>query len=201
MEEYDSNLTEHVAGPNAAEVGHDLDRVEAFEIKEIFATFTPEKWAELSRRLLYFFSGKYDLDPSLEWEDLVQEAVLLILQDKRHWYPRKTTFFKCLCGVIWSHAGHTLAKTKRLPLRSIDDMDALRMNDDALSPLMREEMRELVRDDPDLPGIVELYFKDPSMKPRHLHKELPGLSKSDVVNALKRLKRLIHKRKEEQGNG
>ena len=196
MEVFDSDLKEIDEDPHAAAVGNDRDRIDAFEIREIFDGFSQEKWKELTKRLWHYFNGDYELDPRLDWEDMVQDVYVLMLQDRRHWYPRKTTLFKCICDVIRSNAGHILDKMNTSPLEPIDETSNLMSLSD-LNPQVREEIRELVRGDLDVSMIVEVFFKDSGMKPRHLREELPDLSEKDIANALKRLRRLIRLKKEQ----
>lgn len=196
MEVIDSDLKEINEEPHAGKVGNDPDRVDAFEIREIFDSFTPEKWKEFTKRLWVFFNGKYELDPRLNWEDMVQDAYLLMLQDRRHLYPRKTTLLKCVCDVIRSNGGHILDKMNKNPLEPIDQTSNL-MSLSNLNPSVWEEIRELVRGDSDVSRIVEVFFKDSGMKPRHLREELPDLSEKDIANALRRLRRLFRLKKEQ----
>lgn len=145
-------------------------------------------------------------------EDLIQDAMMAILDGRRKWPKNRVDFVKLLIGVIQSLSSHIVAGKARDAFDDVvdyqapeEDSDALdRMpSPSALSPLEQLEAEELEREATVLDGKIRDHFKDDdhtltiyqgfceSMKPAEIRE--CGLSEKEYDAAQKRLKRGVRK--------
>jgi DNA-directed RNA polymerase specialized sigma24 family protein len=145
-------------------------------------------------------------------EDLIQDALMAILDGRRKWPKSRVDFVKLLIGVIQSLSSHIVAGKARDAFDDVveyqapdQDTDALdRMPSPAtLSPQEQLEAEELEREATVLDRRIRDHFKDDdhaltiyqglceSMKPAEIRE--CGLSEKEYDAAQKRLKRGVRK--------
>lgn len=145
-------------------------------------------------------------------EDLIQDAMMAILDGRRKWPKSQVDFVKLLIGVIQSLSSHIVAGKARDAFDDVveyqapdQDTDALdRMPSSAtLSPEAQLEAEELEREAAGLDEKIRDHFKDDdhaltiyqglceSMKPAEIRE--CGLSEKEYDAAQKRLKRGVRK--------
>lgn len=145
-------------------------------------------------------------------EDLIQDAMMAILDGRRKWPKSRVDFVKLLIGVIQSLSSHIVAGKARDAFDDVveyqapdQDTDALdRMPSPAtLSPQEQLEAEELEREATVLDRRIRDHFKDDdhaltiyqglceSMKPAEIRE--CGLSEKEYDAAQKRLKRGVRK--------
>ncbi len=161
------------------------------------------QWPTLSPRLLLYAGrlhrqalGRFANAP--EAVDLVHEAVTDLLTGHRV-RPDGVDLFVFLCGVIRSKASNFLDRQQRLDGsarfgRYVSDEAPIARRVQTPGPdgsgHLRDQIRALVEDDPQLVRMTELLFDDPDLKPGDLA-DLMGCTANDVYSAKKRLERRV----------
>ena len=145
-------------------------------------------------------------------EDLIQDAMMAILDGRRKWPKNRVDFVKLLIGVIQSLSSHIVAGKPRDAFDDVVDYQATEEDSDALdrmpspaalSPQEQLEAEEREREAMVLDGKIRDHFKDDdhaltiyqglceSMKPAEICE--CGLSEKEYDAAQKRLKRGVRK--------
>jgi DNA-directed RNA polymerase specialized sigma24 family protein len=145
-------------------------------------------------------------------EDLIQDAMMAILDGRRKWRKRRVDFVMLIIGVIKSLSSHLVDGKARDAFDDVveyqapeEDTDALDRipSPAALGPEEQLEAEELEREATALDGKIQDYFKDDdhaltvyqgfceSMKPAEIRE--CGLSEKEYDAAQKRLKRGVRK--------
>lgn len=145
-------------------------------------------------------------------EDLIQDAMMAILDGRRKWPKNRVDFVKLLIGVIQSLSSHIVAGKARDAFDDVVDYQAPEEDSDALdrmpspaalSPREQLEAEELELEATVLDGKIRDHFKDDdhaltiyqglceSMKPAEIRE--CGLSEKEYDAAQKRLKRGVRK--------
>ena len=145
-------------------------------------------------------------------EDLIQDAMMAILDGRRKWPKNRVDFVKLLIGVIQSLSSHIVAGKARDAFDDVVDYQAPEEDSDALdrmpspaalNPQEQLEAEELEREATVLDGKIRDHFKDDdhalmiyqglceSMKPAEIRE--CGLSEKEYDAAQKRLKRGVRK--------
>jgi DNA-directed RNA polymerase specialized sigma24 family protein len=189
-------------------VALEIDRLEAI---------TEEQWAEIWQRLRLHAWRRYKYihqKLGLDLDDVVQQAIVDTLQGARRWPSEKVDIFSFLCGVVKSIISHQLEQEKRKLSIDSGETDSSISNAEMISleaivngsigeylkyeamfnrvvyDELTSKMYEMVKGDKGMAQIVQLWSKDPSLKPSDIAEEL-GLSMEELRNVQKRLRRKL----------
>lgn len=182
---------------------------------EIAAAIQALTTGELLRILKFAYRRYWTLGrrgAGLSPEDLIQDAMMAILDGRRKWPKNRVDFVKLLIGVIQSLSSHIVAGKARDAFDDVVDYQAPEEDSDALdrmpspaalSPREQLEAEELELEATVLDGKIRDHFKDDdhaltiyqglceSMKPAEIRE--CGLSEKEYDAAQKRLKRGVRK--------
>ena len=182
---------------------------------EIAAVIKALKTGELLRIRKFAYRRYWTLGrrgAGLSPEDLIQDAMMAILDGRRKWPKNRVDFVKLLIGVIQSLSSHIVAGKARDAFDDVVDYQAPEEDSDALdrmpspaalSPREQLEAEELELEATVLDGKIRDHFKDDdhaltiyqglceSMKPAEIRE--CGLSEKEYDAAQKRLKRGVRK--------
>jgi DNA-directed RNA polymerase specialized sigma24 family protein len=182
---------------------------------EIAAAIQALKPGELVRIRKFAYRRYWTLGrrgAGLSPEDLIQDAMMAILDGRRKWRRSRVDFVMLLIGVIKSLSSHIVEGKARDAFDDVveyqapeEDTDALDRipSPAALSPEEQLEAEELEREAAALDGKIRDYFRDDdhaliiyeglceSMKPAEIRE--CGLSEKEYDAAQKRLKRGVRK--------
>ena len=180
-------------------------------------SITEEQWTHILQKLRLHTWRRYGSlrdRLGLDLDDVVHQALVDTLEGKRRWPKEEVDLFYFLCSVVKSIISHRLEQEKRkVSIEGIESNYSKEDSDlasvEAMSSgyigeylryesiynrlvydLLIERMYELVKDDQELINIVDLWSKDPSLKPSELA-EVLGLSIGEIRNAQKRLRRRL----------
>lgn len=180
----------------------------SFRTREALDTYTEDDWNDLRKRLMYFAYRHYSWVPrftrgAIEVEDLVHDAMTDVISGRRTW-PTDVNFFQLHCGIIRSKVSHLYGREGRVSATEVNQGSSASASSLSYQELQQEQLydqlcsniRESVFDDPVLHQIVELWFAQPDMKPRHIAERL-GLPVRAVQNAQKRLRTKVKGLREE----
>src|SRR5882762_115745 len=83
------------------------------EIREAIEALAREDTERIGQSALNRINRIWRAANGRSHDDLIQEALIRILDGKRHWYKNNTSFTQCLIGVIWSIASEWAGHRKR----------------------------------------------------------------------------------------
>jgi DNA-directed RNA polymerase specialized sigma24 family protein len=185
------------------------------DIRKVLRAYTGAEWEDLWKRLKRFTYGYYWWLPTkgrgLDLDEIIQGAIGDAIEGKRKW-PAGVELVTFLCQIIRSNVSHLLEKESRIV--SIEEVSTSRLTTPtSVSPASQQEyadqqhvyqklcneIRELVRDDPLLSRMVNMWLENPEMKPRDMACEM-GVPIEEIRNAQKRLSRRASNLREEWGN-
>lgn len=174
--------------------------VSTSEVREAFENLSKEEWDELNRRLTRFYYRYYRRERRLERDDLINKAILDVLEGRRNW-PAGVKLATLLCGAMRSNASHILKSMNGRPTQPIEEtseLALLKKEDFSAYLQLCDELRDRVpNNDLLLAGMVDLLIQDPKLKRSDFLGLLRDVPKKDVYNAHRRLNRLIDKLHEE----
>jgi DNA-directed RNA polymerase specialized sigma24 family protein len=182
---------------------------------------TDEQWEFVWQKLRFYVHRRYRWfyrQTGRDLDGIVSKAILDTMEGRRRYPPidKETgmekpdvTLFVFLCCVVDSLIRTHLSTATRLcelddtlqvgevhrPRRSFL-FKQTNLEDTASYNELVAEMRELVRGDPLLDRMVEWWAIEPDLKPRELAEAL-GVDKSQIQNALKRLRRRLARLRKE----
>jgi hypothetical protein len=175
----------------------------ASSLRPILDALSDEEWGELMTRLGLFYMWRYGWDGRLEMEDVLQSTIVAAYSGKRR-KPEDTDLVTFLCWTVMrSDTSHVLKRKNQYPIDPIEEcseMDLLKKKDIQRYHQVCAELRDLAGDDALLRMLVEFRILDPDAKLRHMLSLTPSIPEHDVVNAYRRLKKLVEKVKKESGN-
>lgn len=83
------------------------------EIRQAIEALTREDTERIEQSALNRINRIWQAANGRSHDDLIQEALVRILDGKRHWYKGNTSFTQCLIGAIWSIASEWAGHRKR----------------------------------------------------------------------------------------